>query len=92
VNWIDGLITFVGRQDNLALREAALFAFAENLLMVIAALIAIVVLIPRNRPLNRRLPSRRQPRALVRVLVRDWASPRDSTGSRALRVPVIRIR
>jgi len=56
VNWIDGLITFVGRQDNLALREAALFAFAANLLMVIAALIAIVVLIPRNRPAQSKTP------------------------------------
>lgn len=47
-NWLDGVITFLGRQDNVAVREAALFAFAANLLMVLAAIAAIVILVPGN--------------------------------------------
>ena len=49
VNWIAGAITFVGRQDNLALREAALFAFGANLLMVAAAIISILLTVPKGR-------------------------------------------
>jgi DHA2 family multidrug resistance protein-like MFS transporter len=49
VDWIAGAITFVGRQDNLALREAALFAFGANLLMVVAAIIAILLTVPKGR-------------------------------------------
>lgn len=48
VEWIEGVITYVGRQDNLALREAALFALAVNLLMVVAAIASIVLTIPRG--------------------------------------------
>ena len=50
VNWIDGVITFVGRQDNLAVREAAFFAFVVNLLMVAAAVIAIMLTVPKGNP------------------------------------------
>lgn len=50
VNWIEGVIPFVGRQDNLAVREAALFAFGANLLMVVAAIISIMVFVPKGRP------------------------------------------
>ena len=49
VDWIAGAITFVGRQDNLALREAALFAFGANLLMVVAAIISIILTVPKGR-------------------------------------------
>jgi DHA2 family multidrug resistance protein-like MFS transporter len=49
VDWIAGAITFVGRQDNLALREAALFAFGGNLLMVAAAIISIMLTVPKGR-------------------------------------------
>src|ERR1051325_10504016 len=49
VDWIAGLITFVGRQDNLAIRQAALFAFGANLLMVVAALISIMLTVPSGR-------------------------------------------
>ncbi|HEX2987377.1 MAG TPA: MFS transporter [Chloroflexota bacterium] len=49
VNWISGVITFVGRQDNLALREAAFFALCANLLMVAAAIISIVLTVPKGR-------------------------------------------
>ena len=33
------MITFAGRQDNVAVREAAMFAFGANLLMVVAAIV-----------------------------------------------------
>ena len=49
VNWIAGAITFVGRQDNLAVREAALFAFGANLLMILAAIISIMLTVPKGR-------------------------------------------
>jgi DHA2 family multidrug resistance protein-like MFS transporter len=48
VNWIAGMLTFVGRQDNVALREAALFALGANLLMVLAAIISIMVSVPKG--------------------------------------------
>ncbi|MDQ3871154.1 MAG: MFS transporter [Chloroflexota bacterium] len=49
VNWIEGVITFVGRQDNVAVREAAFFAFGANLLMIVAAIISIVLLVPGGK-------------------------------------------
>jgi DHA2 family multidrug resistance protein-like MFS transporter len=49
VNWLAGVVTFVGRQDNVAVREAAMFAFGANLLMVVAAIIAIVLLVPSGK-------------------------------------------
>jgi MFS transporter, DHA2 family, multidrug resistance protein len=48
-NWLEGVVAFVGRQDNLAVREAAFFAFAVNLLMIVAAIISIVLLVPKGR-------------------------------------------
>jgi MFS transporter, DHA2 family, multidrug resistance protein len=47
VNWLAGVLTFVGRQDNVAVRQAALFAFGANLLMIVAAIIAIMLLVPK---------------------------------------------
>ena len=49
VNWLPGVLTFVGRQDNVAIREAAIFAFGANLLMIVAALVSIVLLVPKGR-------------------------------------------
>ena len=49
VNWLAGALTFVGRQDNLALRQAAFVAFGANLLMVAAAIISIVLTVPKGR-------------------------------------------
>jgi MFS transporter, DHA2 family, multidrug resistance protein len=49
VDWIAGAITFVGRQDNLAIREAALFAFIGNLLMVAVAIISIMLTVPKGK-------------------------------------------
>jgi MFS transporter, DHA2 family, multidrug resistance protein len=50
VAWIDGVISYVGRQDNLAVREAAFFALAVNLLMVIAAIVSIMATVPKGNP------------------------------------------
>ena len=47
--WIEGVITFGGRQDNLAVREAAFVALAINLLMVVAAIISIMLTIPARK-------------------------------------------
>ena len=49
-SWVAGVFTFAGRQDNLAIREAALVAFGANLLMVMAAIIAIVMTVPKGKP------------------------------------------
>ena len=45
VHWIEGVLTYEGRQDNLTLREAAMFALAVNLLMIVAAVASIVLTI-----------------------------------------------
>jgi MFS transporter, DHA2 family, multidrug resistance protein len=50
LDWIAGGITFAGRHDNLAIREAALVAFGANLLMVAAAIAAILLTVPSGRP------------------------------------------
>ncbi len=48
VEWIEGVISYLGRQDNLAIREAAFFALAINLLLVAAAIVSIMVTIPKQ--------------------------------------------
>ena len=47
--WLDGVITFAGRQDNLAVRQAALVALGFNLLMVVAAIVSIMLTVPAER-------------------------------------------
>jgi len=49
VQWIEGVISYLGRQDNLAIRQAAFFALAINLLMVVAAIVSIMLTIPRQK-------------------------------------------
>lgn len=49
IQWIEGVISYLGRQDNTAVREAAFFAFAVNLLMAIAAIISIIFTIPKHK-------------------------------------------
>ena len=49
MNWLAGVITFEGRQDNRAIREAALFAFGANLLMIVAAIISIMLTVPKGK-------------------------------------------
>lgn len=46
--WTEGLISFVGRQDNIATREAGLVAMGVNLLMLVAALASIMLTIPKQ--------------------------------------------
>jgi DHA2 family multidrug resistance protein-like MFS transporter len=48
MQWIEGVISYLGRQDNLAVRKAAFFALAINLLMVVAAIVSIMVTIPKR--------------------------------------------
>lgn len=45
--WLEGVITFMGRQDNVVIREAAMIALMFNLLMVAAAIMSIMVTVPR---------------------------------------------
>ena len=47
--WLEGVITFGGRQDNVAVRQAALIALAFNLLMVVAAIVSIMLTVPAGR-------------------------------------------
>lgn len=46
---LDKVITFKGRQDNIAIRQAAMIALLFNLLMVIVAIIAIMKSIPKAK-------------------------------------------
>jgi DHA2 family multidrug resistance protein-like MFS transporter len=46
IAWIEGVITYLGRQDNVAVRQAAFVALAVNLLMVAAAVASIMMTIP----------------------------------------------
>ena len=43
------MITFAGRQDNVAVRKGALVALAFNLLMVVAAIASIMLTVPEDR-------------------------------------------
>ena len=45
---LDNVITFTGRQDNIAIRQAAMVALLFNLFMVIVAVIAIMRTIPKS--------------------------------------------
>lgn len=48
VQWIEGVIAYLGRQENIAVREAAQIALGVNLLMVVAAIISIMTTIPKS--------------------------------------------
>lgn len=47
--WMNGLITFQGRQDNLVIRQAASIALGVNFLMVLLAIITIILTIPKHK-------------------------------------------
>ena len=49
VQWIEDVITFVGRQDNVVVREAALVALIFNLLLIAAAIVSIALTVPRAK-------------------------------------------
>jgi len=46
--WLEGVIAYIGRQDNIAVREAAQIALGVNLLMVVAAIASIMMTIPKS--------------------------------------------
>ncbi|HTM67488.1 MAG TPA: hypothetical protein VL093_14270 [Flavipsychrobacter sp.] len=48
-NILDNVLTFEGRQDNIAIRQAAIFSLLFSLLMVIIAIIAIMKTIPKGK-------------------------------------------
>lgn len=48
IAWMEGVITFSGLQDNLALREAAIVALMFNLLMVLVAILSIRLTLPKG--------------------------------------------
>lgn len=45
---LDNVINFSGKQDNIAIRQAAMFALLFNLIMVVIAIVAIVKTIPKG--------------------------------------------
>ncbi len=49
ITWMEGVLTFVGRQDNVVVRQAATIALGVNLLMIVLAIISIVVTIPKGK-------------------------------------------
>ena len=57
VEWIEGVITFTGNQENLASREAAFFALLANLVMVAAAVVSILVTVPKGKSVVRVEPA-----------------------------------
>lgn len=54
MRWLEGVITFSGRQDNLAVREAAMVALGLNVLMVAVAIVSILLTIPGSKSATRR--------------------------------------
>jgi DHA2 family multidrug resistance protein-like MFS transporter len=48
-NWLEGVVIFQGRQDNLAVRQAAMIALAFNVAMVLVAILAIMVTVPKGK-------------------------------------------
>ena len=50
ISWLEGVITFQGRQDNLAIREAAIIALSFNVFMVLVAIGAIMLTVPKAVP------------------------------------------
>lgn len=49
ITWLEGVITFAGRQDNLAVREAAILALGFNVLMIVVAIASIMLTIPKGK-------------------------------------------
>ncbi len=49
VGWMQGVLPFVGRQDNLATREAAIIAFGFNLMLVGVAILTVLLTVPAGK-------------------------------------------
>ena len=47
--WMEGVITFYGRQDNLGIRAAAMIALMFNVIMVAVAILSIMLTIPPGK-------------------------------------------
>ena len=47
-HWLEGVITFHGRQDNLGVRQAAIIALMFNVLMAAVAIVSIMLTIPKS--------------------------------------------
>ncbi|HEV2418434.1 MAG TPA: MFS transporter [Terriglobia bacterium] len=47
--WVEGVITFYGRQDNVAVRAAAMIALMFNVFMVAVAILSIMLTIPSGK-------------------------------------------
>jgi DHA2 family multidrug resistance protein-like MFS transporter len=45
-HWVEGVITFYGRQDNVAVRSAAMLALMFNVFMVAVAIVSILLTVP----------------------------------------------
>ena len=43
-----GVLTFVGRQDNVVVREAATIGLGVNLMMIAMAILIILITIPKS--------------------------------------------
>lgn len=61
INWLEGVITFQGRQDNLAIREAAIIGLVFNVFMVLVATVSIMLTVPKGRPSIITSPKNRTP-------------------------------
>ena len=48
--WMEGVITFYGRQDNLEIRAAAMIALMFNVFMVAVAILSIMLTVPGGNP------------------------------------------
>jgi len=48
VHWLEGVITFQGRQDNLGVREAAIIALMFNVFMAAVAIMSIMLTVPKT--------------------------------------------
>lgn len=48
VHWLEGVITFQGRQYNLGVREAAIIALMFNVFMAAVAIMAIMLTVPKG--------------------------------------------
>ncbi|MHA6696655.1 MFS transporter [Chryseobacterium sp. A301] len=49
IEWVNNLVVFQGRQDNLAIRQGASIALGVNFIMAILAIISILVTIPKGK-------------------------------------------
>lgn len=50
---LDNIVTFAGRQDNIAIRQAAMVALLFNLLMVAMAIVAIMKTVPKQKNISK---------------------------------------